>query len=200
MSDKNQKREVLYKILLLGDWAVGKTCFLMRYTENTFTEMHLTTVGLDYKLKTVKLDNDKTVKVQIWDTAGQERYKTITKSYIKGANGIILIYDITKEKTFEGIKNWIKQIKDTVSSRVCVALVGNKIDQEKDRKVPKEEGEKLSEELNYPFYEASAKEGINIDECFDNLVKQIDINYANLPVDNGNNLNNIRRGTKRGCC
>ena len=90
MSDKNQKREVLYKILLLGDWAVGKTCFLMRYTENTFTEMHLTTVGLDYKLKTVKLDNDKTVKVQIWDTAGQERYKTITKSYIKGANGIIL--------------------------------------------------------------------------------------------------------------
>ena len=200
MSDKNQKREVLYKILLLGDWAVGKTCFLMRYTENTFTEMHLTTVGLDYKLKTVKLDNDKTVKVQIWDTAGQERYKTITKSYIKGANGIILIYDITKEKTFEGIKNWIKQIKDTVSSRVCVALVGNKIDQEKDRKVPKEEGEKLSEELNYPFYEASAKEGINIDECFDNLVKQIDINYANLPLDNGNNLNNIRRGTKRGCC
>ena len=200
MSDKNPKREVLYKILLLGDWAVGKTCFLMRYTENTFTEMHLTTVGLDYKLKTVKLDNDKTVKVQIWDTAGQERYKTITKSYIKGANGIILIYDITKEKTFEGIKNWIKQIKDTVSSRVCVALVGNKIDQEKDRKVPKEEGEKLSEELNYPFYEASAKEGINIDECFDNLVKQIDINYANLPVDNGNNLNNIRRGTKRGCC
>ena len=200
MSDKNQKKEALYKILLLGDWAVGKTCFLMRYTENTFTEMHLTTVGLDYKLKTVKLDNDKTVKVQIWDTAGQERYKTITKSYIKGANGIILIYDITKEKTFEGIKNWIKQIKDTVSSRVCVALVGNKIDQEKDRKVPKEEGEKLSEELNYPFYEASAKEGINIDECFDNLVKQIDINYANLPVDNGNNLNNIRKGTKKGCC
>ena len=200
MSDKNQKKEALYKILLLGDWAVGKTCFLMRYTENTFTEMHLTTVGLDYKLKTVKLDNDKTVKVQIWDTAGQERYKTITKSYIKGANGIILIYDITKEKTFEGIKNWVKQIKETVSSRVCVALVGNKIDQEKDRKVPKEEGEKLSQELNYPFYESSAKEGINIDECFDNLVKQIDINYGNLPVDNGNNLNNIRKGTKKGCC
>ena len=199
MADKNQKKEPLYKILLLGDWSVGKTCLIMRYTENTFTEIHLTTVGLDYKLKNFKFDDGKTVKVQIWDTAGQERYKTITKSYIKGANGIILVYDITKKKTFEGIKNWVKQIKESVSQRVCVALVGNKVDKEEEREIPKEEGEKLGSELNYPFYESSAKEGININECFDTLIKQIDINYANIPINTGNNLKNKTK-TKSGCC
>ena len=199
MSEKNPKKEPLYKILLLGDWSVGKTCLIMRYTENTFTEIHLTTVGLDYKLKNFKFDDGKTVKVQIWDTAGQERYKTITKSYIKGANGIILVYDITKKKSFEGIKNWIKQIKESVSQRVCVALVGNKIDKEDEREVPKEEGEKLGQELNYPFYESSAKDGININECFDNIIKQIDINYANIPINTGNNLKNKTK-PKSGCC
>ena len=199
MADKNQKKEPLYKILLLGDWSVGKTCLIMRYTENTFTEIHLTTVGLDYKLKNFKFDDGKTVKVQIWDTAGQERYKTITKSYIKGANGIILVYDITKKKTFEGIKNWVKQIKESVSQRVCVALVGNKVDKEEEREIPKEEGEKLGSELNYPFYESSAKEGININECFDTLIKQIDINYANIPMNTGNNLKKKTK-TKSGCC
>ena len=199
MADKNQKKEPLYKILLLGDWSVGKTCLIMRYTENTFTEIHLTTVGLDYKLKNFKFDDGKTIKVQIWDTAGQERYKTITKSYIKGANGIILVYDITKKKTFEGIKNWVKQIKESVSQRVCVALVGNKVDKEEEREIPKEEGEKLGSELNYPFYESSAKEGININECFDTLIKQIDINYANIPINTGNNLKNKTK-TKSGCC
>ena len=199
MADKNQKKEPLYKILLLGDWSVGKTCLIMRYTENTFTEIHLTTVGLDYKLKNFKFDDGKTIKVQIWDTAGQERYKTITKSYIKGANGIILVYDITKKKTFEGIKNWVKQIKESVSQRVCVALVGNKVDKEEEREIPKEEGEKLGSELNYPFYESSAKEGININECFDTLIKQIDINYANIPMNTGNNLKKKTK-TKSGCC
>jgi len=200
MSDKKTKKDALYKILLLGDWSVGKTCFLMRYTENTFTEIHLSTVGIDYKLKNVTLDNNKVVKTQIWDTAGQERYKTITKSYIKGANGIILIYDITNKSSFEGIKNWIRQIKETVNSRVCVALVANKIDKESERVISKDEGEKLANELQYPFYEASAKEGININECFDNLVKQIDINYTNNPYSNSNKLNNKKKETKGGCC
>lgn len=200
MNDKKAKKDALYKILLLGDWSVGKTCFLMRYTENTFTEIHLSTVGIDYKLKNVTLDNDRVVKTQIWDTAGQERYKTITKSYIKGANGIILIYDVTNNNSFEGIKNWIKQIKDTVNSRVCVALVANKIDKENERVISKEEGEKLANELQYPFYEASAKEGININECFDNLIKQIDINYTNNPHTNTNKLNNKKKETKGGCC
>ena len=124
---------------------------------------------------------------------------SITKNFFNSANGIAFIYDITKKKSFEGIKNWIKQIKESVSPRVCVALVGNKIDREEEREIPKEEGEKLGSELNYPFYESSAKEGININECFDTLIKQIDINYANSPINTGNNLKNKTKPKGR-CC
>ena len=129
MTDKSQNAETLFKILLLGDWSVGKTCFLMRYTENTFNDIHLSTVGIDYKFKSLTLDDAQKLKIQIWDTAGQERYKSITKSYIKGANGIILIYDVTSKKSVEGIQNWVKQIKE-LPSKICIAIAANKIDKE----------------------------------------------------------------------
>ena len=200
MSEKKYKKDILYKILLLGDWSVGKTCFLMRYTDNTFTDIHLSTVGIDYKLKNITLDNGEKIKVQIWDTAGQDRYKSITKSYIKGANGIILIYDVTKRKTFEGIQNWVKQIKEQVSSRVCVALVANKIDEKDKREVTEQEGIRLGKDIGYPFYESSAKDGINIDECFDNLIKQIIINYSDLSENNSAKLEDNKKNDSKGCC
>ena len=192
------KKESIYKILLLGDWSVGKTCFLMRYTENTFTEIHLSTIGIDYKLKNLTLDNGDVIKVQIWDTAGQERYKSITKSYIKGANGIILIYDVTNPKSFEGIQNWVKQIKDQAPSKMCVSLVANKIDVE-GRVVTTEQGAKLGKDIDYPFYEVSAKEGINVNECFDDLIKKIHSNYGNFTSSNSNKLSNEKK-VKKGCC
>ena len=200
MSEKKYKKDILYKILLLGDWSVGKTCFLMRYTDNTFTDIHLSTVGIDYKLKNITLDNGEKIKVQIWDTAGQDRYKSITKSYIKGANGIILIYDVTKRKTFEGIQNWVKQIKEQVSSRVCVALVANKIDEKDKREVTEQEGIRLGKDIGYPFYESSAKDGINIDECFDNLINQIIINYSDLSENNSAKLEDNKKNDSKGCC
>ena len=163
--DKNV--EILYKVLLLGDWSVGKTCLLMRYMENTFTEIHLSTIGIDSKIKIVNLKEGLEAKIQIWDTAGQERYKTISKSYIKGANGILLVYDVTQRDSFEGIKNWVKQIKDLVSSRVNVVLIGNKIDLVNQREVKTEEGEQLGKEFNYQFFETTAKDGININEAFE---------------------------------
>ena len=192
------KKESIYKILLLGDWSVGKTCFLMRYTENTFTEIHLSTIGIDYKLKNLTLDNGDVIKVQIWDTAGQERYKSITKSYIKGANGLILMYDVTNPKSFEGIQNWVKQIKDQAPSKMCVSLVANKIDSE-ERKVTTEEGEKLSKAIDYPFYEVSAKEGVNVNECFDNLIKQIHLKYDKSNQNDSNKLSKEKK-VKNGCC
>ena len=198
MSDK-RKKDIIYKILLLGDWSVGKTCFLMRYIENTFTDIHLSTIGIDYKLKTVTLENGEEAKIQIWDTAGQDRYKSITKSYVRGANGIILIYDVTNPKSFEGIQNWIKQIKEQVSSKVCVSLVANKIDDKESREVKAEEGMKLAKDLNYPYYEASAKEGINIEECFSGLIKQIAQNYGSMPEIDSKQLENKKKESK-GCC
>ena len=200
MTDKSQNAEILFKILLLGDWSVGKTCFLMRYTENTFNDIHLSTIGIDYKFKSLTLDDGQKLKIQIWDTTGQERYKSITKSYIKGANGIILIYDVTSKKSFEGIQNWVKQLKE-LPSRICIAIAANKIDKE-NRVISTDEGTKFSKEIGYPFFETSAKDGTNIDECFDSLIKQIYNNYINSPVndDNIKISNNNKNNESKGCC
>ena len=202
MFEEDEKRiEILYKVLLLGDWSVGKTCLLMRYMDNTFTEMHLSTIGIDSKVKIVNLKEGLDAKIQIWDTAGQERYKTISKSYIKGANGILLVYDVTQRASFEGIKNWIKQIKDQVSSRVSVVLIGNKIDLVDKREVKTEEGEELGKEYNYQFFETTAKDGININEAFEALIKAIAETYSYKPVNHGYKLENEKvLNESKGCC
>ena len=165
-------KELLYKILLLGDSSVGKTCFLLRYTENTFQEIHMSTIGLDYKLKNVQLDDGKMVKIQIWDTAGQDRFRSITRNYYKGAHGIILIYDVTSRKTFENVRNWLTQIKEEVTDKVTIILIGNKIDNVEGRKVTTEEGQNMAKEYGLNFFETSAKSGINIDSAFNEMVKK----------------------------
>ena len=192
-----EKKEVLYKILLLGDSSVGNTCFLMRYTDNTFQEIHMSTIGLDYKLKNVQLDDGKMVKIQIWDTAGQDRFRSITKNYYKGAHGIILIYDITNKKSFENVRTWINQIKEEVSEKVSIILVGNKIDDEEHRVVATEDGEKIAKELGLMFFECSAKSGVNIDSTFNELVKKTVENYSK--VSKGETLKN-KKGGKKICC
>ena len=199
MSEKNSQKEPLYKILVLGDWAVGKSCFLKRYTDNIFTDIHLSTIGIEFQIKYLTLENGKKIKLQLWDTAGEERYHSITKSFLKGTKGIILIYDITSKKTFEGIQDWVKDIKNQISSRACVALVGNKSDLEDKRQVSKEQGENIASELGFPFYETSAKDGTNINECFFDLATQLDENYSQNSLDNTSQLNN-KKGNSSGCC
>ena len=198
MTEKKQK-ELLYKILLLGDSSVGKTCFLMRYADNTFQEIHMSTIGLDYKLKNVQLDDGKIVKIQIWDTAGQDRFRSITKNYYKGAHGIILIYDVTSRKTFENIQNWVTQIKEEVSEKVNIILVGNKIDDENNRKVSSEEGKKMADQWGLDFFETSAKSGINIDTTFNDLVKKTVETYSKTE-GKGDKLNSKKSGNKKKCC
>ena len=111
MSEEVQA-ECVYKVLLLGDSIVGKTCILMRFTEGTFPEIHMSTVGLDYRVKQMTLENGQSAKVCIWDTAGQERFRAITKNYYKGAHGIMLIYDVTRQETYLNVRNWLTQIKE----------------------------------------------------------------------------------------
>ena len=194
----DNKKEFLYKILLLGDSSVGKTCFLMRYTDNTFQEIHMSTIGLDYKLKNVQLDEGKIVKIQIWDTAGQDRFRSITKNYYKGAHGIILIYDVTNRKTFDNVKAWVEQIREEVSDKVSIILVGNKIDDVEGRKVKTEEGQKMAQECGLSFFECSAKSGENIDSTFNELVKKTVESYTNVD-GKGSKLNSKKRN-KKGCC
>ena len=193
-----EQKEFLYKILLLGDAAVGKTCFLMQYTENTFQEIHMSTIGLDYKLKNVQLDEGKIVKIQIWDTAGQDRFRSITKNYYKGAHGIILIYDVTNRKTFDNVRDWVEQIREEVSDKVSIILVGNKIDNVEGRKVTTEEGQKMADECQLSFFECSAKSGENIDHTFNELVKKT-VEYYKKDDGKGSKLNS-KKSKKKGCC
>ena len=172
--------DCVYKVLLLGDSTVGKTCVLLKYTDKIFQDTHMMTIGLDYRLKTMKLQNGQDVKLQIWDTAGQDRFRSITKNYYKGSNGIILIYDVTSLKTFENVKSWVSQIHEEISDKVVIYLVGNKVDMEEERKVTTEEGQKLAEELGVPFIETSAKSGLNIDEIFNDIVERINKAFGNI--------------------
>ena len=190
--------EYVYKVLLLGDTTVGKTCSLMKYTDKTFQDIHMATIGLDYRLKSMKLKSGKNIKLQIWDTAGQDRFRAITKNYYKGSHGIILIYDVTNVQTFENVKQWVSQIREEASANVIIYIAGNKIDMEEERKVNKEEGEKLAEELGFPFVETSAKSGININETFEDLVERIDKIYGNSPQKV--TRNNLYKAKDKKCC
>ena len=168
-----EKKTNHFKILILGDHAVGKSCFIIRYTDDTFQDVYLSTIGMDCKYKDINLENGKSIRLQIWDTAGQDRFRSLTKNLYKGASGIILIYDISQRKTFDNVKGWIESIKEEVSSKVLIVLVGNKIDKIEEREVKKVEGEDLAEELKLPFYECSALTGENINNVFLGLARKL---------------------------
>ena len=196
--------DIVYKVLLLGDSTVGKTCFLLRYCDKTFQDAHLSTIGLDYRLKTMTLKNKKNVKLQIWDTAGQDRFRAITKNYYKGANGIILIYDVTNLQTYENVKNWITQIREETNPNVIIYLAGNKIDiPEEERAVKTEEGKEIADEYKLQFKETSAKDGINVNEVFQELVEKIDEVNSKLEVSKPepkNILYSPGKKKKSSCC
>ena len=190
----------LYKILLLGDSAVGKSCLLLRYCDDSFQDIHLATIGLDFRLKTLNLDNNKKIKAQIWDTAGQDRFRAITKNYYRGANGILLIFDITDRSSFEHIRNWIEQIKEEAPEQIIIYLVGNKIDNQNNRVVTNEEAKKVAEEFKLKYYETSAKNNINVDTTFLDLIKEIDSMYSQLYIDNNGMTINGNKKQKKKCC
>lgn len=157
---------------------VGKTAIMLQYADNTFSETFITTVGIDYKYKFMKVRDEKTgkmenIRLEIWDTAGQERFKAITRSYLRGAEGILLVYDITDATSFEDVKTWMHQI-DQFADKVCdKVLVGNKCDLEGDRAVSTEQGQAMAKNYGINFYEASAKSNLNIAEAFEDLAKQV---------------------------
>ena len=118
--------DYLFKLLLIGDSGVGKTCLLFRFAENSFNPTFISTIGIDFKIQTVEIDG-KRIKLQVWDTAGQERFRTITTAYYRGAMGILLVYDVTNKKTFDNITNWLRNIEEHAAEGVEQLLVGNKV-------------------------------------------------------------------------
>ncbi|XP_043116414.1 ras-related protein Rab-13 isoform X1 [Puntigrus tetrazona] len=190
-----KKYDFLFKLLLIGDSGVGKTCLIIRFAEDNFNSTYISTIGIDFKVKTIEVEGKK-VKLQVWDTAGQERFKTITTAYYRGAMGIILVYDITDEKSFENIQNWMKSIKEgnqtfgnltlkNASAGVSRMLLGNKCDIETKRKVSKEIGEKLAKEHGIRFFETSAKSSINVEESFASLARDILLKSNKKPSPTG---------------
>lgn len=160
-----------FKILVLGESGVGKTSLLMRYCDDDFSNNHLPTIGIDFKIKNVSL-NDKIYKLQIWDTAGQERFRVITKTYYRAACGIILMFDVTDGNSFNKIRLWMKQIEENAPKSVSKILVGNKSDST-ERKISYEEGKIMANSFHMNFYETSAKTNYNVNESFNCLIKSI---------------------------
>ena len=168
------------KIILLGNSSVGKTSFIVKYIDNKFSFDYTATLGIDYKLKKLKSKKGKEIRLRIFDTAGQERFKSVSVSFIKKADGIVLIYDISNKISFEEIGDWIESIKENGKINIPVILVGNKCDLSDDiRQISKKEGQEKADEFQIPFYETSCKDGININEVFDKLVQNIqNSNYS----------------------
>ncbi|ETO14273.1 RAS small GTpases RIC1/ypt1, partial [Reticulomyxa filosa] len=179
----NLDYDYLFVLLLVGDSGVGKSCLLLRFTENTFDENMINTIGVDFKTKTITIDQ-KIVKLQLWfvffffchghnkkDTAGQERFRAITKSYYRGAHGIIVVYDVTKSETFENVPNWISEIDKNAPETVCKLLVGNKSDKEEQhlRQVTRERAKELALKFQIPLIETSAKKTENITQVRHNI-------------------------------
>ncbi|KAI6201049.1 hypothetical protein M3Y96_00800000 [Aphelenchoides besseyi] len=159
----------LFKIVVVGDHNCGKSCILLRYAENTFRHDHISTLGVDFKLKTTKLGRDK-VRLEIWDSAGMERYRTLYNSYYHSAHGIMCVYDLTNERSFENLENyWLREVRNHAPQNAVLFLVGNKADLEADRKVAFDRAEKLAKQIGVSLYEVSAKTGINIEEAFNDL-------------------------------
>ncbi|KAD7479781.1 hypothetical protein E3N88_02917 [Mikania micrantha] len=152
---------------------VGKSCLLLRFSDGSFTTSFITTIGIDFKIRTIELDG-KRIKLQIWDTAGQERFRTITTAYYRGAMGILLVYDVTDESSFNNIKNWIRNIEQHASDNVNKILVGNKADMdESKRAVPTSKGQALADEYGIKFFETSAKTNMNVEEVFFSIARDI---------------------------
>jgi small GTP-binding protein len=167
MKEKAQSNvyDHMFRYIIVGDTAVGKSCILLQFTDHSFKHQHELTIGVAFGGKNITI-KDKTINIQIWDTAGQEAFQSITRSYYKGAIGALLVYDITSRLSFEHINKWLDEIKANSSKDICCILIGNKKDLEEQRQVTYEEGKNLAEKNNLLFLETSAKTAENIQESF----------------------------------
>jgi len=174
--DKEQNDEdgkyLLYKVVVIGDSSVGKTCIWSRFTRNEFISNSKPTIGVDFGHGEVTLDDGTKVKVQIWDTAGQDRFRALTKGYYRGACAALIVYDVTKAPSFKNVEKWLSELQSNVTDKQIVKmLVGNKSDLKTDREVSTEDARQFSKQHELLFIETSALDGSNIKEAFQQLVQ-----------------------------
>ncbi|XP_075117982.1 ras-related protein Rab-37-like isoform X2 [Leptodactylus fuscus] len=193
--------DLTYKVMLLGDSGVGKTCFLIQFKDGAFLSgAFLATVGIDFRNKVVSVDGLK-VKLQIWDTAGQERFRSVTHAYYRDAQALLLLYDITSKTSFDNIRAWLTEVHEFAHQDVVVMLLGNKCDVASGRVVRTEDGESLAKEYGIPFMETSAKTGINVELAFTAIARELKQRSAS-PDERKFQLNQYIESQKKrsGCC
>eukprot|EP00934_Nitzschia_sp_Nitz4_P006234 Nitzschia sp. Nitz4//scaffold238_size30058//21838//22677//NITZ4_008004-RA/size30058-augustus-gene-0.18-mRNA-1//-1//CDS//3329543543//6224//frame0 len=172
--------DYLFKLLIIGDSGVGKSCLLLRFTDDTYTDAYTSTIGVDFKIRTTDLDG-KVIKLQIWDTAGQERFRTITSSYYRGAHGIVIVYDVSDRASFQNVKQWLHEIDRNAGEATQKLLIGNKCDLDRKRAVSTAEGKEFADSMGIEFLETSAKTSQNVEQAFMCMVAQIKAKMLNQP-------------------
>ena len=213
------KFDYLFKYIIIGDAAVGKSNLLLRYVHGQFNEQYQATIGVEFGAKNVNI-RDRLYRIQIWDTAGQENFKSITRAYYKNSVCALVVYDITKRVTFENVGSWIDDCRNQSPKTINLILIGNKSDLEEQREVTYEEGKELADQNGIYFYETSAKNGQNVEEVFSNsadeIARKIDENFYDLENEacgikqgivnrKSCNIQQIHSeinnsGRKKGCC
>jgi small GTP-binding protein len=198
------KADMEIKISFIGQSSVGKTSLINQYIKHTFTDIYLSTIGADQVIKEIKLENGKTIKLNIWDTAGQERFRSVNAIFLKGTNIVIMVYDITKRESFEEMKNfWYKCVQDNIGDNALIGIAGNKSDLYENEQVSKEEGQKYADEINAIFKETTALSLESIDSLMTELTtKYYDMFGKKISDDNDSkvkvNLTNCNK--KKNCC
>ena len=204
----NPEYDHLFKLLLIGDSGVGKSCLLLRFADDTYTESYISTIGVDFKIRTIEIGG-KQIKLQIWDTAGQERFRTITSSYYRGAHGIIVVYDVTDQASFSNVKQWLQEIDRYACENVNKLLVGNKCDLTTKKVVDFNTAKEFADGLGIPFLETSAKNSTNVEEAFITMATEIQRRVTasgSLPdkttgtIVMNSSMNNKKKQKAGSCC
>ncbi|KAK9497662.1 hypothetical protein O3M35_004349 [Rhynocoris fuscipes] len=190
---QDENFDFLFKIVLIGDCGTGKTSVVQRFKTGNFIERHGNTIGVDFSMKTLVIDNKK-IKLQIWDTAGQERFRTITQSYYRSANGVIIVYDITKRSSFVNLQRWIEEVRRYTASNVLLILIGNKCDLEALREVEVSEVATVCECIPEIIYsmEVSAKDNTNVDQAFILLATELKKQHDNRTMISENGSETVK--------
>ena len=195
---KGKDYDYIFKIVLVGDTCVGKSCILVRFSDDVFVENYVTTIGVDFRFKTMVV-NGKIAKIQIWDTAGQERYRSITTAYYRGAAAIIICCDITNKESFYNLNNWIEEVSKYIDKDVDKLVLLNKCDLKSEKKIDQSEISKFEKERGIKVMEVSAKTGEGIENAFQYIIGKL-INKSDGKSSNTMTLQGGIAGLNKGCC
>jgi len=193
-------KHVQFKLVLLGESAVGKSSLVLRFVKDQFDDYRESTIGAAFLTQTISLNDNTRVKFEIWDTAGQERYKSLAPMYYRNANCAVVVYDITQPSSLDKAKAWVKELQRQANDAIVIALAGNKLDLQEHREIDKSEAEAYAREAGLLFFETSAKTAENVKEIFTAIAKKLPLDVSTRPrAARGVDLNKSSAASTRGC-